>query len=78
MLNIPLICFEDAQATALGAFVSASKTLGIYDTYEQAFWAARKHDSVTRFEPDEIAHKKYRKLIGETEWVYQKLNRFAL
>jgi sugar (pentulose or hexulose) kinase len=78
MLNIPLICFTDAQATALGSFISASKTLGIYSTYQEAFKAARSNDTVTRYQPDPEVHQQYRKIIGVSEWVYQKLNRFEL
>ena len=75
MLGIPLCRYEDAQATAIGAFISASVTLGLYPSYREAFEAARRKDRTFRYEPDMELHEKYKELIRRTEEVYGALNR---
>ena len=74
MLGVPLLRYEDAQATAIGAFISAAVTLGIYDTYEEAFKAAREGTKTYRYEPNKDNHLAYLALIEKTEEVYKALN----
>ena len=73
MTGVPLLRYEDAQSTAIGSFISAAVTLGLYPSYEEAFKEARSRNEVYRYEPDPAAHEAYRKLIERSEEIYKLL-----
>ena len=73
MLGVPLLRYEDAQSTAIGSFVSAAVTLGLYPSYEEAFRQARSGNAVYRYDPDPKNHEEYQKLIERSEEVYKLL-----
>ncbi len=73
MLGRPLIRYSDSQATAIGAFLSASVCLGLYDSYQDAFLAAREHSHITRYIPDMECHKKYLSYMRESENIYRRM-----
>ena len=73
MLGVPLLRYEDAQSTAIGSFISAAVTLGLYPSYEEAFRSARGCNKTYRYEPDAEAHEAYQKLIARSEEVYKLL-----
>ena len=73
MLGKPLIRYDDAQATAIGAFISAAVTLKLYPDYGTAFAKAREGAKTYVFEPDPEKHAFYQDVIRETEEVYKSL-----
>ncbi len=74
MLGKKLLRYEDAQATAIGAFASASVELGLYKNYQEALNAVRKDSVPFTFEPNMENHKAYQSYIEKTEKVYEVLN----
>lgn len=80
----PIVRYEDNEASSLGATMSAFVTLGVFDSYEDAFEGIVGHQNKIVFEP-EIEHRlKYnaiqsRKLelfdVLETNQVYNKFVR---
>lgn len=52
----PIIRYEDNEASSLGATMSAFVTLGVYDSYEQAFEGIVGHQEKIIFEPN-IEHR---------------------
>ncbi|MBO5504806.1 MAG: hypothetical protein J5969_10050 [Lachnospiraceae bacterium] len=69
-----LLRYNDAQATAIGAFMSAAVELGIHDTLMDAFDAARGGAAAKVYTPGAKAHSEYLKYIEATERVYKELN----
>ncbi len=73
MLGKTLIRYDDSQATAIGSFISASVTLGIYPDYRTAFEAARSEASTYTYTPDPLMYDIYRGIVEDTETVYEAL-----
>ena len=67
MLNRDLIRYDNDQATAIGAFVSAAVTLGLYPNYGSAVRAVRSNGTVTRYTPEHNAVLAYQKYQDTTE-----------
>ena len=61
--------------TAFGAFVVASVTLGIYGTYEEAFFRGRQHNRYKTYIPNENNHEIYSKLRDRICDLYLRLVR---
>lgn len=68
-----LIRYEDTQATAIGAFISAAVALDLYPHEQAAFEAAREGAKMHIFTPNEQYHDYYRKLIEQSERTYRSL-----
>lgn len=71
--GLELIRYADGEATAIGAFLSAAVTLGLYPDHATAFHAIRKDSEKTVFTPDEGNHALYRSLTENTERIYRTL-----
>ena len=53
--ELPIQVFEDTESTGLGAWMSGAVATGLYETYEDAFLAARKDSPLKRITVDETA-----------------------
>ena len=73
MLGKKLVRYDDSQATAIGSWISAAVTLGMYPDYKTAFEMAREGSRMRVYEPDAGLHSFYRKVIDDTEAVYEAL-----
>ena len=73
MLGKTLIRYDDAQATAIGSFISASVTLGLYPDYRSAFTAARSGAKFYTYTPDMQNFSLYQDVVKDTEAVYEAL-----
>ncbi len=73
MLGKQLVRYDDAQATAMGAWISAAVTLGLYPGYRSAFEKAREGSQKHVYEPDAGLHAFYRKVMDDTEEIYRSL-----
>lgn len=65
--------YENPQATAIGAFISASVTLGLFEDYTGACEAVRGHDHQTVYEPISINHAIYQEYLKRSENLYRAL-----
>ena len=68
-----LVRYDDGEATALGAFLSAAVTCGWYPDEKSAFAAVRGNAPHKRFTPDAANRALYDALLTETEEVYHAL-----
>ena len=67
-----LVHYEDTEATANGAFMSAIHRMeGI--SFDEAFDRVRAHSKKTFYEPDEEQYQNYRMLRKELNEIYRKL-----
>ncbi len=73
MLGKTLIRYDDSQATAIGSFISASVTLGIYSDYQTAFNAARSGSTIYTYTPNTENYGIYQNVVNDTEVVYEAL-----
>ena len=73
ILGKQLIRYDDSQATAIGSWISAAVTLGAYPDYDSAFRKVREGSRMHVYEPDAGLGSLYRKVIDDTEAVYQAL-----
>ena len=73
MTGMTLVRYADAQATAIGAFIRAAVTLGVFENDEAAFLAARAGTEKTVFLPDPGNKSVYEQLVGQTEQVYRRI-----
>ncbi len=72
VFGVPVIRYENEEATSRGALIIAAKSLGIYDTIEQA--AARIIDTHhTKFVTDETSQKIYKKLSERKQKLFYAL-----
>ena len=71
MRGTPLTRYPDAQATAIGAFMSAAVTLQLYDSYAAAHAAARARGEAQVFSPNASLKEIYDNVIAETEALYR-------
>lgn len=53
MYEMPVVRSFDNEATGLGAWISAAKEIGWYESYKEAYEAASAGASETRYEPDQ-------------------------
>ena len=65
--------YEDTQSTAIGAFISAATTLGIYPDEQAAFDATHCDMEAHVFLPDANRHSFYQKLIDNADTTYRLL-----
>ena len=68
-----LIRYEDPQATAIGAFITASVTLGLYPDEATAFRAVRKDTNMRTYTPNITNHTTYKMLVEQAANIYQSL-----
>ncbi len=68
-----LIRYEDPQATAIGAFMSASVSLGWQPSLEAAYTAVRKGTDAHIFAPDKQNHDYYKEIIRQSAQTYHSL-----
>ncbi len=68
-----IICYDNEEASALGAWVSSVKTLGLYNTYEEAFDKANNGVTV-EFNSNELNAGEYNKLKIRRKALYDALN----
>lgn len=73
VLNRTVHTYSDNEATALGAWISAAVTLGLYGSYELAFVQARKGDSLLVDQPVPEKKEQYRSARTEYGTLYRKL-----
>jgi xylulokinase/glycerol kinase len=71
--NKTVIRYDNAEASSLGAVMSASVTLGIHGDYPAAFRAVCGGDPIV-FQPDEGRVAQYRALSQRKNALYQALN----
>ncbi|MBQ6733508.1 MAG: hypothetical protein IJR00_01075 [Lachnospiraceae bacterium] len=74
MTGKELIRYDDGEATAIGAFLSACVTLGLHPDERAAFAAVREQAPRRVFVPDPAKRKTYDALIAQTETVYRSLS----
>lgn len=72
-LNRPVVRHENAEASSLGAVMSAMVTLGHVGSYEEAFQAVAPEQSVT-YTPREPAHAVYTEVGRRRRALYDALN----
>jgi len=65
--------YSDNEATAIGAWMSAAVTLGIYDSYQAAFKAAREGQEIGKAEPVGEKAAFYEEKRAEFKRVYRKI-----
>ncbi|NLF27113.1 MAG: hypothetical protein GX592_04375 [Clostridiales bacterium] len=71
MTGRTLVRHRNAQATAVGAFVSAAVALGLFSDYRTALAAARMGDEGEVFRPDPATARLYRDIKLRTERLYR-------
>jgi xylulokinase/glycerol kinase len=65
---------DDAEATALGAWISAAVRLGLYPDFAAAAAAANADRGRSAFSPDPAAVPVYRRAAAERKRLYRGLN----
>ena len=78
MLNMELVRYDNDQATAIGAFVSAAVILGLYPDHSAAIRAVRSKDSITRYTPNQEIVKIYQKYQDSSESLMTCVNSCGL
>ena len=73
MLGKTLVRYDDSQATAIGAFISAAVTLGVWPDYRTAFEKAREGARTYVYEPDKEMYAFCQSVVDDTEAVYEAL-----
>lgn len=71
MLERRVVRYKDPQATAIGAFVSASTACGLYSDARNALHAARREDPLRICNPDPAIGEVYREVKGRSERIYR-------
>ena len=75
--NKTVIRYDNAEASSLGALISAAVSLGIYHDYTEAFRSVCAAEPIT-FQPDADNVAKYRALLQRKNVLYQALNRHQI
>ena len=65
--------YNNSEATSLGALISATVTLGIYKSYEEAFENINKNNGRQDYEPNLENTRLYKSIKEEKEAIYKKL-----
>ena len=73
ILQLPISVYENEEATALGAFIQASLTLGFTNNYTDAFAITRKDDSIKNYIPNKTTSDFYLQKQKDFESLYHKL-----
>ncbi len=76
MLDRPLIKAGNAQATAIGAFVSAGVALHVFPDHAAGVKAARAGDATVRYTPDPQTARLYRNYLSDSEALFDSLSAF--
>jgi xylulokinase/glycerol kinase len=71
--NKTVICYDNSEASSLGALMSAMVELGIHRNHAEAFQSVCGSDPI-KFRPDQINVAKYRTLLQRKNVLYQALN----
>jgi glycerol kinase len=72
-LDRKVVRYENAEASSLGAVMSAMVTLGMVDSYEDAFTAVASPNQVV-YEPDKDAHRIYQEVGARRRKLYEALD----
>lgn len=67
-----IICSDNTQSTANGAFMVAACTLGLYKDISEAYNAVNKQGNSQRYYADMKKHMKYNELRKQMQTLYQK------
>ena len=71
MSGMTLIRYEDAQATAIGAFIRGALALRLFPDEQSALDSVRRNDKKTVFTPVREHTACYAQLLEESERVYR-------
>jgi len=71
--NKTCIKYDNGEATAIGAFISAAVTLKIFNTYEEAFYTITKSNRKYKYDSNKYNHELYLKIKEDKEQLYNKL-----
>lgn len=71
--NRSVIKYENSEASSLGAFISACVTLGVYESYSDAFTNTVSEDPSV-YEPDSKNVSIYKEMIKRKNLLYNALN----
>ncbi len=71
--NREVCCYDNGEATALGAFISASVTTGVYTDYKQAFKVATKHLEIKTYKPHPENTNVYNDIIIKKAALYASI-----
>ena len=74
MLGLPLVRYQNKEATALGAFVSAAVALRLYPGYDEALKAVRTGDEITRYTPSPDLTAAYRDYLDTSGYLFRQMN----
>lgn len=74
MLGVPLMRYQNKEATALGAFVSAAVALRLYPGYDEALKAVRAGDEAARYTPSADLAAAYRAHLDTSDRLFEKIN----
>lgn len=72
--NKTVIRYDNNEASSLGALISAMVTLGVYDSYEDAFHAVCPAEPI-RFAPNALNVEKYQNLFRRKDALYNALHK---
>lgn len=67
-----IICSDNTQSTANGAFMVAACTLGLYKDISEAYNAVNKQGNSQRYFPNMNKHMKYNELSKQMQILYKK------
>lgn len=67
-----IICSDNAQSTANGAFMVAACALDLYKNIPEAYVAVNKQNKAQRYFPNMNKHMKYNELRKQMQLLYQK------
>lgn len=69
----PVLRYDNTEASSLGALMSASVTLGLYDSHQQAFQTILASEP-RRYMPQDANTRKYKRIIERKDALYDALN----
>jgi sugar (pentulose or hexulose) kinase len=75
---LPVVTYPNFEATALGAWISAAVTCGLYASYEEAFRTAQLTGSEVVFSPDKTQSAFYRDVGNRRKSLYQALRSLSM
>lgn len=74
MYNKKVQCYENEEASSLGAWMSAAKTTGLFASYEAAFAAAVEGTNTRIYESNNESFTKYEELKKRRKALYEALD----
>lgn len=70
----PITKYENSEASSLGAVMSAFVTLGMFESYEEAFRKIVSEEEQTTYTPKASNHLKYNRVAARKAALYNTLN----